>query len=182
MTDIDVPLGQLTPGDPPVLEFVRTLRHPVEKVWSAITERQHLHSWLPCDIIGERREGASLQLPFWPEVTAKYGFDDPGLTGMVRVWEPPRVFEWSWDTDIVRFELTDQGPDTILRLRTWVSDQSAGVVKTGAGYHVCLEHLRRLLDTGAAPPVTASDPTTLEAAYASAFGLPVEQPPPEGDG
>ena len=178
MTEIDVPLGQLTPGDPPMLEFVRTLRHPVEKVWRAITEREHLHSWLPCDLIGDRHEGASLQLPFWPEVTATYGFEDPGLTGFIRVWEPPRVFEWTWDTDIVRFELTAQGPDTILRLTTWVVDRRAGVVKTGAGYHVCLEHLTRLLDTGNAPPVTASDPTTLEAAYAAAFGLPVpsEQP------
>ena len=111
-------------------------------------------------------------------MTATYGFEDPGLTGFIRVWEPPRVFEWTWDTDIVRFELTAQGPDTILRLTTWVVDRRAGVVKTGAGYHVCLEHLTRLLDTGNAPPVTASDPTTLEAAYAAAFGLPVpsEQP------
>lgn len=173
MTEIDVPLGRLTSGDPPVLVFVRTLRHPVEKVWRAITEREHLRSWLPCDIIGERHEGTPLRLPFWPEVTAKYGFEDPGLTGVIRVWDPPRVFEWTWDTDIVRLELTSQGPDTILRLTTWVSDQSDGVVSTAAGYHVCLDHLRMLLDTGDAPPVTASDPTALEDAYAAAFGLPV---------
>ncbi len=177
MTEIDVPLGQLTPGDPPVLGFVRTLRHPVEKVWRAITEREHLQAWLPCDLIGDRHEGASLQLPFWPEVTAKYGFEDPGLTGVIRVWDPPRVFEWTWHTDIVRFELTAQGPDTVLRLTTWVSDQSAGVVKTGAGYHVCLDHLAQLLDTGDAPPVATSDPTVLEERYAAAFGLPVSSEP-----
>lgn len=173
MTATDVPLGQLTPGDPPVLEFVRTLRHPVEKVWRAITDREHLHAWLPCDIVGERREGASLELPFWPEVTAKFGFEDPGLGGVIRVWDPPRVFEWTWDRDIVRFELTPQDGDTILRLTTWVTDQTAGVVSTGAGYHVCLDHLARLLDTGDAPCVASSDPTRLEAAYAAAFGLPI---------
>ncbi len=178
MTELDVPLGQLTPGDPPVLEFVRTLRHPVEKVWRAITEREHLHSWLPCDIIGDRHEGASLQLPFWPEVTAKFSFEDPGLTGVIRVWDPPRVFEWTWDADIIRLELTPQGSDTILRLTTWVTDQTAGVVSTGAGYHVCLDHLARLLDTGDAPSVAASDPKLLEAQYAEAFGLPVPEGPP----
>lgn len=176
MSEIDVPLGQLTPGDPPVLEFVRTLRHPVEKVWRAITDREHLRSWLPCDIIGDRREGARLQLPFWPEVTAKFDFEDPGLTGVVRVWDPPRVFEWSWDTDIVRFELAAQGRDTVLRLTTWVSDQTAGVVSTAAGYHVCLDHLRRLLDSGDAPSVATSDPTALEDSYAAAFGLPITPP------
>jgi uncharacterized protein YndB with AHSA1/START domain len=176
MSEIDVPLGQLTPGDPPVLEFVRTLRHPVEKVWRAITEREHLRSWLPCDIIGDRQEGALLQLPFWPEVTAKYGFEDPGLTGVIRVWDPPRVFEWAWDTDIVRFELASQGRDTILRLTTWVSDQTAGVVSTAAGYHVCLDHLTKLLDSGDAPSVAASDPAALETSYATAFGLPIASP------
>jgi uncharacterized protein YndB with AHSA1/START domain len=172
MTEIDAPLGQLTPGDPPVLEFVRTLRHPVERVWRAITEREHLHAWLPCDIIGDRRQGAALQLPFWPEVTAKFGFDDPRLTGVIRTWDPPRVFEWTWDRDVIRFELTSQGSDTILRLTTWVADQTAGVVSTAAGYHVCLDHLAMLLDTGDAPSVTVSDPTVLESTYAAAFGLP----------
>lgn len=173
MTEIDVPLGQLTPGDPPVLEFVRTLRHPVEKVWRAITEREHLHAWLPCDIVGERREGAPLRLPFWPEVTEAMGFEDPGLVGVVRVWDPPRVFEWTWDVDTIRFELTPQGDQTILRLTTWVADQTEGVVATGAGYHVCLDHLARVLDTGDAACVVATDTTPLEAAYAASFGLPV---------
>ena len=178
MTEIDVPLGKLTPGDPPVLEFVRTLRHPIETVWAAITEREHLHAWLPCDIVGERHEGASLQLPFWPEVTEKLGFEDPGLTGSIRVWDPPHVFEWTWDSDTVRFELTSQDTDTILRLTTWVVDQTAGVVSTSAGYHVCLDHLRQLLDTGDAPSVAASDPKALEATYAAAFALPIPSATP----
>jgi uncharacterized protein YndB with AHSA1/START domain len=173
MNEIDVPLGQLTPGDPPVLEFVRTLRHPVEKVWRAITESGHLRSWFPCDIVGDRHEGAPLRLPFWPEVAAKHNFEDPGLSGVIRVWDPPRVFEWTWDTDIVRFELASQEGGTILRLTTWVSDQTAGVVSTAAGYHVCLDHLTELLDSGHAPSVAASDPTTLEASYAAAFELPI---------
>lgn len=176
MTDHDLPLGRLTPGDPPVLDFVRTLRHPIDKVWRAVTEREHLRAWLPCDIVGERAEGAALSLPFWPEVRTKYGFDDPGHTGVVRVWDPPHVFEWTWDTDTVRIELTPQGRDTVLHLTAWVVDQTAGIASVGAGYHVCLDHLGRQLDTGDAPSVATSDPGALEARYAEAFGVEVHRP------
>jgi uncharacterized protein YndB with AHSA1/START domain len=172
MTDIREPLGRLTPGDPPVLEYERILHHPVEKVWAAITGREHLRAWFPCDIVGERRAGAEVQAPFWPEVTAKFGFEDPGLTGRILVWDPPRVFEWLWSTDTVRFELTPQGSGTVLRLTVHVVDQTAGVVDTAGGYHVCLDHLARLLDTGDAPSVAASDPKAFETAYSEAFGLP----------
>lgn len=160
----DAPLGRILPGDPPALEFIRTLAHPIDKVWRAVTEREHLRSWMPCDIVGERRPGAQLQLPFWPEVLDKHGFDDPGLTGVIRVWDPPKVFEWSWDTDIVRFELDADGDHTVLTLTTWLSED-AGTAQTAAGYHVCLDHLARILDTGSAPPVIDTDPSSLEARY-----------------
>lgn len=161
----DAPLGRILPGDPPPLEFVRTFAHPIDKVWRAVTEREHLRSWMPCDIVGERRQGAQLQLPFWPEVLDKHGFDDPGLAGVIRVWDPPKVFEWSWDTDIVRFELDADGDHTVLTLTTWLSGKDAGTAQTAAGYHVCLDHLARVLDTGSAPPVIATDPSSLEARY-----------------
>ncbi|MFN8025941.1 MAG: SRPBCC family protein [Acidimicrobiia bacterium] len=174
MTGTRAPLGRLTAGDPPVLEFERTLHHPIDKVWHAVTSRDHLHAWFPCDVIGERRAGAEVQAPFWPEVTAKMGFDDPGLTGRITVWEPPRVFEWLWSTDTIRFELTPRGDDTVLRLTVHVVDLTAGVVATAGGYHVCLDHLAQVLDTGDAPCVIDADHETLELAYSEAFGLPAK--------
>lgn len=168
MTENDAPLGRVVPGDPPVLEFVRRLAHPVEKVWHAVTDREHLRSWLPCDIIGDRREGSALRLPFWPEVLEQHGFDDPGLTGSIRVWDPPKVFEWSWDTDIVRFELEPDGDHTVFTLTTWLSGKDAGTAQTAAGYHVCLDHLAQLLDTGAAPSVAEAETSPLETRYAEA--------------
>ena len=168
----DAPLGRLLPGDPPTLQFVRDLAHPVDKVWRAITERDHLRSWMPCDIIGARREGGELRLPFWPEVLERHGFDDPGLTGIVRVWEPPKIFEWTWDTDVVRFELEANGDRTTLTLTTWLSGKDAGTEKTAAGYHVCLDHLVQVLDTGSAPSVVATDASSLEARYEDTITAP----------
>lgn len=175
MTHETPSLGRILPGDPPVLEFVRRLGHPVEKVWRAVTGREHLRWWLPCDIVGERREAAELRLPFWPEVLERHQFDDPGLTGTVRVWDPPKVFEWSWDTDVVRFQLEPDGEHTIFTLTTWLSGKDAGTAQTAAGYHVCLDHLARLLDTGSAPSVADADTSALEARYAEAVSATAPQ-------
>lgn len=161
----EAPLGRVLPGDPPALEFIRRLSHPIDKVWRAVTDREHLRAWMPCDIIGDRREGAELALPFWPEVLERHNFADPGLKGVVRTWDPPKVFEWTWDTDVVRFELESDGDATILTLTTWLSGKDAGMAKTLAGYHVCLDHLAQVLETGSAPSVIEDDPSLLEARY-----------------
>jgi uncharacterized protein YndB with AHSA1/START domain len=174
MTD-HAPLGRVLPGDPPVLEYVRRLPHAIEKVWRAVTSRDHLRAWLPCDIIGERREGAEVQLPFWPEVLERHQFADPGLTGTIRVWKPPNVFEWTWDTDVVRFALEADGDHTVLTLTTWLSGD-AETSQTAAGYHVCLDHLAQVLDTGTAPPVADADPSELEARYEEAVAASSVRP------
>jgi hypothetical protein len=76
----DQPLGQiLSDGDRPSLRFERHLAHPPEKVWSAITESEHLQHWLPTDIVGDRRAGATIDLPFWPAHVAKYQLDEQPL-------------------------------------------------------------------------------------------------------
>jgi uncharacterized protein YndB with AHSA1/START domain len=46
------------------LRFTRTLAHPVEKVWRAITEPEHLEHWFPSTIEGERTAGAPLRFSF----------------------------------------------------------------------------------------------------------------------
>src|SRR5690349_909928 len=46
------------------LRFVRTLAHPPEKVWRALTEPEHLAVWFPTEIHGEREAGAALRFVF----------------------------------------------------------------------------------------------------------------------
>ncbi|MBK9367468.1 MAG: SRPBCC domain-containing protein [Deltaproteobacteria bacterium] len=117
------PLGEVRrDGDRWSLRYVRLLRHSPEKVWAAITRSEHLAHWLPCDILGERRAGARVELPFWPETAQKYGLTDPPLLGEIRVWDPPHVFEWTWDVDLLRFELAPEGEGTRLTFTTWLGD------------------------------------------------------------
>jgi uncharacterized protein YndB with AHSA1/START domain len=150
------------------IRFVRRLAHPAERVWAALTESEQLRYWLPCDIVGERRAGADIELPFWPAQVEKYGLEQTSLPGMIEVWEPPAVFQWTWGGDVVRFELHGTPDGTTLTFTTWLQssdpDEAAAVA---GGYHVCLDELRLLLDTGSAPPLVDSDErvSALQAAY-----------------
>ena len=91
------------------LRYERHLAHPPEAVWRALTESSSLRHWFPADIVGEWTAGAAIQLPFWPEgaqesldTLEKAGVDtttmdlDEVLPGLIRTYEPPRLFEFVW--------------------------------------------------------------------------------------
>lgn len=152
------------------LRYERRLAHPPEKVWRALTESEHLEHWMPCDIVGERRAGASIDLPFWPGHVERYAIEEPVLHGQIRVWEPPRVFEWTWGTDVLRWELEETAAGTLLTFTTWLGDDDATkAANTGAGYHVCLSFLETWLDTGATGPVVDAEVAFWEARYTEAI-------------
>ena len=151
-----------------VVRFERHLAHDRQKVWRALTESEHLRHWMPCDIVGERRAGASIELPFWPPHVEKYGIDTPTLPGRIRIWEPPSVFEWTWDTDVLRWELAEASGGTKLTLTTWLAPDDAGAANTAAGYHACLTNLASLLDTGTAEPLVDADVGPWELRYREA--------------
>ena len=120
------------------LRFTRKLPHPVEKVWRAITEPEHLEHWFPTTIEGERSEGASLRFSF-PRGEA------PEMDGEMLAYEPQSVVEFRWGPDVIRLELRSEGDQTVLTLLDTLEEHGKAA-RDGAGWHVCLdklsEHLR----------------------------------------
>jgi uncharacterized protein YndB with AHSA1/START domain len=167
----DQPLGEvLRDTGTPVLRFRRTLDHPPEKVWGALVEKDQLAQWMPCWLDGDLHEGARIKVPFFPDVVEKYSIEQPVTDGEIRVWQPPHVLEWLWDTDLLRFELEPADGGTVLTLTVHVDPAGVPPYLAGSGYHVCLAHLEQLLDTGGAPTVAASDPAPFEVLYKDAWG------------
>ena len=153
------PLGEvLRHGNRIGVRYVRHFPHPAERVWRALTQSDQLRYWLPCDIVGELRPSAPILLRFWPAQVEKYQIEKPEIVGRVTVFEPPSVFEWIWDSDVLRFELAEADDGTTLTFTTWPEPPDPdGLANAAAGYHVCLEALRTLLDTGSAPPLVDGD-------------------------
>ena len=163
----DQPLGIVSIGEDGgwSVRFERHLRHDADKVWRALTESEHLAHWMPCDIVGERRAGAPIELPFWPDHIEKYDLANEPLHGEIRVWDPPSVFEWTWETDRLRWELTPEDGGTLLTFTTWMGPDAKGATDAAAGYHVCLANLEELLDTGTAPRLIDADVAPWERRY-----------------
>ncbi|MDH6195113.1 uncharacterized protein YndB with AHSA1/START domain [Mycobacterium frederiksbergense] len=127
--------GKLTiEGDRAALHFERRLPYPIDAVWSAITDPAQRDQWMGKTTI-DAREGGTIEMvptgpPFPPERKK--------MTGRIRVWDPPRVFEHEWSqpvlTDtgcgVVRYELTPDGDGTLLRF-----SHRGLTVPDGRGFH-----------------------------------------------
>ncbi|WP_175476926.1 SRPBCC domain-containing protein [Ruania alba] len=173
-------LGEVTrDGEIVVLRYQRTLTHPRETVWRAITESEHLRHWFPADIIGERTAGAELTITFWPESIEQAGseieaagldLDDASLPGRLLTWDPPHTFEFTWETEQLRFDLIPDGAGTLLTLTVRAEKPAPrGFASTATGYHLCIDALVAHVHEDRADLFDAERTAALETRYAAAL-------------
>jgi uncharacterized protein YndB with AHSA1/START domain len=118
--------------------LVREMRHPPEKVWQALTDPAQLREWAPFD--ADRSLGAA-------GTTAKLttvGAPSPHVTETtVKRAEAPRLLEYNWGGNDMRWELQASGGGT--RLTLWTSIPRPYIAMGAAGWHVCFDVLEHLL-------------------------------------
>jgi uncharacterized protein YndB with AHSA1/START domain len=128
-------------GDRFTLVFVRELRHPPDKVWRALTEPSELREWAPFD--ADRDLGTT-----GTATLSMAGADDDGelVVSKCRVSraERPKLLEYTWDDDVLRWELAPTTTGTRLTLRHTLSDRT-WLPKVSAGWHICLDVAERAL-------------------------------------
>jgi uncharacterized protein YndB with AHSA1/START domain len=163
-----------TAGSRPAVRLERYLPDPPPVVWQAITDRDQLREWFPCDVIvdgGRWEVGAAITFPFPAQVI------DMTLTGTVLAVDEPRLLSYTWGSDeILRFELHPQGPGTRLVL----TDQlpASWAARNAAGWEDSLDLLtRQPADAGAWPRRFAA----YSAAFEPVIG-PQEGPPAQYKG
>jgi uncharacterized protein YndB with AHSA1/START domain len=140
-----------------VLNFERSLAHPVERVWAALTEPGELAGWLAeadLDLV----EGGSIVLRWQNHVTEedaeRYGIElpedysgPPVIHGTITRLDPPRLVEW--DTEghgLLRWELRAQGDGCVLTFtNTLPPDADFPIPQSLAGWHGHLELLEDAL-------------------------------------
>ncbi len=141
--------GTLTvDGEYATIRFERWYRHPVEVVWRAVTEPEHLARWYMTKARLDARPGGSIDYVS--------GISQFHVTGKILIWDPPHVFEHEWNVEpreflpkgersILRWELAPAGDGTFLRLthRHLTHQTATGFI---SGTHAFLERLEEELD------------------------------------
>jgi uncharacterized protein YndB with AHSA1/START domain len=160
----------VTTGSRPAVRLERHLADPPAIVWQALTDREQLRSWFPCDVIvagGRWEVGASISFPFPPEVI------DMTLTGVVITIDEPNELAYSWGEEVLRFQLSADAGGTRLVLFDELPPNAAA--RNAVGWDECLDRL-----TGSTPTPDAWQPRF--AAYAEAFEpvLGPQEGPPAG--
>lgn len=154
-------------GEHATLTFRRVYRHPIERVWEAISTPEGLREWLLCSkAVIEPRAGGRIELVSGPSAYHS--------TGSILVWEPPRVLEYEWNIApvpemprgehaIFRYELTPEADTThlLVTYRRITLQTARGFLP---GLHAFLDRLEAQLD-GAAPPDFAQRFAELRAEY-----------------
>jgi len=124
-------------GDKWTLILVRELRQPPAMVWQALTDPAQLREWAPLD---PDRNLATVG----PVKLTTVGAPTPQVSeSTVKRAEAPRLLEYSWGGNDLRWELEAIGSGT--RLTLWHNIDRNYISWGAAGWHVCLDVLDRFL-------------------------------------
>jgi uncharacterized protein YndB with AHSA1/START domain len=126
-------------GEKWTLVFVRDLSHPPVKVWTALTDPEHLREWAPFDSDANLGTvGATAKL-------STVGAPTPHVTEtQVKRADAPKVLEFSWGEQDIRWELEPLGGNGT-RLTIWHKIDRRFISMGAAGWHICLDVLDRHL-------------------------------------
>lgn len=162
-------------GDTWTLVLVRELRHPAAKVWKALTDPAELREWAPFD--ANRSLGA-----IGPVKLSTVGAPTPHVSEtVVTRAEAPRLLEYSWGGNDIRWELEPMRNGT--RLKLWHSIDRRYVAMGAAGWHICFDVLDRFLGDHPIGRIVAGEAMKfgwqrLNAEYAEQFGIEAANPHP----
>jgi uncharacterized protein YndB with AHSA1/START domain len=125
-------------GEKWTLILVRELRHSPEKVWQALTDPAHLREWAPFETdenlgtVGTTAKLTTVGAPT-PQVSE---------TTVTRA-DAPKVLEYNWGAQDIRWQLEALGGGT--RLTLWHNIDRRFISMGAAGWHICFDVLDHLL-------------------------------------
>jgi len=164
-------------GERWTLILVRELRHPPAKVWQALTEPEQLREWAPFD--ADRTLDTT-----GPVKLSTVGAPTPNVSEMtVRKADAPRLLEYNWGGNDLRWELSPIAGGTRLTLSHNIGKRF--VAMGAAGWHICFDVLDQFLGGHPIGRIVAGeamkfDWPRLNAEYSRQFGVEVTNPPQSG--
>jgi uncharacterized protein YndB with AHSA1/START domain len=161
-------------GDKWTLILVRELRHPPQKVWQALTDPEQLREWAPFDADRILDTTGPVKLSTVATPTPQVS------ETMVTRAEEPRVLEYKWGENDMRWELEQLTNGT--RLTLWHSIGRRFVAMGAAGWHICIDVLDRLVAGHPIGRIVGGDAMKfgwqrLNTEYSKQFGIEAVNPP-----
>jgi uncharacterized protein YndB with AHSA1/START domain len=162
-------------GEKWTLVLVRELRHAPAMVWEALTDPAQLRGWAPFEADGNLgAAGATVKL-------TTVGTPVPHVTETrVTRADAPRVLEYTWGGNDVRWELEPLGSGT--RLTLWHNIARGFIAWGAAGWHICFDVLDHLLGGTPIGRLVGSDAMKFEwqrlnVEYSAQFGIETRNMP-----
>ncbi|HEV8502391.1 MAG TPA: SRPBCC family protein [Casimicrobiaceae bacterium] len=164
-------------GERWTLVLTRELRHPPQAVWQALTDPAELGEWAPFDADRSLAAVGPVQL-----TTVGTPTPQTSNSQVTRV-EAPKLLEYRWGGNDVRWQLEPLGDGT--RLTLWHSIDRGFIAMGAAGWHICLDVLDRLLAGEPLGRIVGGDAMKFEwprlnVEYAKQFGVDPPVWPPKG--
>ena len=155
-------------GEKWTLILVRELHHPPALVWEALTDPAHLSAWAPFDADRNLAAEGPVKLSMVGRPKSQI------FESAVKRAEAPRLLEYSWGGNDLRWELETLGSGT--RLTLWHNIDHRFISWGAAGWHICFDVLERLLAGEpigriAGPDAIKFDWQRLNTEYAKQFGV-----------
>lgn len=121
-----------------VARMERHLKHPVEQVWSMLTQNDQLAKWFPELRVKDLGQGGSMIFDMQNGV-----FEEMKIS----CYKALAVLEYEWGEDLVRFELApESAAESKLIFLEKIKKITDHTPKDLAGWHVCLDVIEALLD------------------------------------
>jgi uncharacterized protein YndB with AHSA1/START domain len=147
-------------------------------VWEALTDPAQLSEWAPFDADRSMAVVGPVKL-------TTVGMPSPQVAETaVKRAEAPRLLEYSWGGNDLRWELEPRGSGT--RLTLWHNIDRGFISWGAAGWHICFDVLERLLAGEPIGRIVGAEALQFDgwqrllAEYAKQFGVETPSWPPGG--
>jgi uncharacterized protein YndB with AHSA1/START domain len=160
-------------GERWTLILVRDLRHAPQKVWDALTDPAELHEWAPFD--SSRNLGSVGPAT----LTTARSPGAPVSETIVTRAEPPKLLEYNWGENEMRWELEAVSGGT--RLTLWHNIGRKWVAMGAAGWHICFDVLDQFITGNPIGRIVGGDAMSFEwkrlnAEYSTQFNIEETNP------
>lgn len=149
----------------PAVQFERTYSHPIERVWSAITDPDELPAWFPSSVHMDLRVGGTVEFSGDPNLESS--------TGRILAYDPPHRLGYTWGGDELHFWIESTGAGCTLTLVN-VLEARDTASRNATGWTVCLDELRKHINGRASAGPHSDSAIAFEPIYQEyiASGMP----------